>query len=152
MCQYVECHQLLLLMPLFECWCMRTPHCLGRPSGVDNTKSFNMLHFVLFHSVTCYTNSPILRIHVTTTKLRNITCTLVAIAVILRNVECNSRNTHYTKYDIECLIVFSVTTLSCSTLNFNSLIISVRYKCATTFPTTMSLLTLSLLNFFSYSY
>jgi hypothetical protein len=44
-------------------------------------------------------------------------------------------------------MIFSVvTTLSCSTLNFNSLIISVRHKCATTFPTTMSLL-LSLLIF-----
>jgi hypothetical protein len=55
----------------------------------------------------------------------------------------------YTKYDIWCLIVFSVvTTLSCSTLNFNSLIISLRHKCAITFPTTMSLLLLSLLIFF----
>ena len=45
-------------------------------------------------------------------------------------------------------MIFSVvTTLSCSTLIFNSLIISVRHKCATTFPTTMSLL-LSLLIFF----
>jgi hypothetical protein len=60
---------------------------------------------------------------------------------------------HYTKYDVYCLIVFSVvTTLSCSTVNFNSLIISVRHKCITTFPTTMSLLLLSLLNFFSYLY
>ena len=41
-----------------------------------------------------------------------------------------------------------VTTLSCSTLNFNYLTMSVRHKCATTFPTTMSFLLLSLLIFF----
>jgi hypothetical protein len=56
---------------------------------------------------------------------------------------------NYTKYDIQCLIVFSVVnTLSCSTLNFNSLIFSVGHKCATTSPITMSLLLLSLLIFF----
>ena len=42
-----------------------------------------------FHSVTCYTNSTISRIHVNTTKLRNITCTLIATSVILRSLECS---------------------------------------------------------------
>jgi hypothetical protein len=65
-----------------------------------------------------------------------------------RKFMCKMRflQNNYTKYDIYRLIVFSVvTTLSCSTLNFNSLIISVTHKCATTYPTTMSLLLLSLL-------
>jgi hypothetical protein len=48
-----------------------------------NTTSFNMLHFVLFHNVTCYTNSLVSRIHINTMKLRNITCTFVATCVIL---------------------------------------------------------------------
>ena len=42
----------------------------------------------VFHSVTCYTNSIVSDIHVNTTKLRNITCTLVAICVMLRNSKC----------------------------------------------------------------
>ena len=42
----------------------------------------------------------------------------------------------YTKYDIWYLITFNVvTTLTCSTLIFNSLTISVRHKCVAIFPT-----------------
>ena len=43
-----------------------------------------------FHSVTCYTNYVLSRIHVNTTKLRNITCTLVATGVIQRSLECSA--------------------------------------------------------------
>jgi hypothetical protein len=43
---------------------------------------------MLFHSVTCYTNSLVSHIHVSTPNLRNITCTLVATDVILQSLEC----------------------------------------------------------------
>ena len=53
---------------------------------------------MLFHNVTCYTNSTVTRIHVNTTELRYITCTLVATSVILRSLECmNIVMTQYAK-------------------------------------------------------
>jgi hypothetical protein len=47
-----------------------------------------MLHFELFHSVTCYTNSIVSRIHINTTKLRNIKCTLATTGLKLRSLQC----------------------------------------------------------------
>ena len=61
----------------------------------------------------------------------------------------NTLSYHYTKYDLLCLIIFSIViTLSCSTLIFNSLIISVGDECVATFLVATSFLLLSLLTLF----
>jgi hypothetical protein len=50
--------------------------------------NIRVLHFVLFHIVTCYTNSIVSGMQVNTSKLHSITCTLVTTRVILRSLEC----------------------------------------------------------------
>jgi hypothetical protein len=73
------------------CWMLVHPYVTssGKTKWSGPHRTIKMLHFVLFHSVTCYTKSIVSRIHVNATKLRNITCTLVATCVILRSLECN---------------------------------------------------------------
>ena len=63
-------------------------------SGTHHT--IKMLHDLLFHSITCYTNSLISHIHVNNTKLRNITCPLIATCEILRSLECP---TYYVRFN-----------------------------------------------------
>jgi hypothetical protein len=61
----------------------------GKAKWSGRHHTMKMLHFVLFHNVTCYTRYSIVsRIHVTTTKVHNITCSLVATSVILWSLEC----------------------------------------------------------------
>ena len=51
-----------------------------------------------FHNVTCYTNFIVSCIHVNTTKLRTIMCTLVATSVIIQNF----KYTHYAHIRTNC--------------------------------------------------
>ena len=63
---------------------------------------------MLFHSITCYTNSIASRIHVNTTILCNIMCTLVATGMILWSVECTLNcpiNVSHTNF-LELIIIF----------------------------------------------
>ena len=91
MCQYVECHLLILflirLLNVGACICHIAWE--GQVEWTTTNHTIKMLHFLLFHSVTCYTNSIVSCIPVNTTKLRDVTCTLVATCVILRSLECN---------------------------------------------------------------
>ena len=124
-CQYVECLlllPLLPLMPLVECWCVHMSHCTRRRSEVDHTTphhTVKMLHFVLFHSVTCYTNPIVSCIHANTTKLRNITSTLVATCVILQSVKCTMNKTTHIIYGVR-YIIYITTEVSKHSANSSS--------------------------------
>ena len=65
--------------------CLHASHC-----HLYNYCRYCNVDFVLFHNVTCYNNSLLSCIHANTTKLLNITCTLVATSVILQSLESTS--------------------------------------------------------------
>ena len=56
--------------------------------------------FVLFHNVTCCANSLLSCIHVNTTYLLNIMCTLVATCVILGRLECTNYHKGHSPYKL----------------------------------------------------
>jgi hypothetical protein len=82
--------------------------------GIQTTRShasrchhYNDYHycnvdFVVFHNVTCYTNSLSLRIHAKTTELLNIMCTLVATRVRLRSFQVHRAPKHNFNYWAQC--------------------------------------------------
>ena len=72
------------------CWMLVNAYATspGKAKWLGPHHIIKVLHFVLFHNVTCYTNTITSHIHVNTTTLRNITCTFVATCMILRSLEC----------------------------------------------------------------
>ena len=65
--------------------------------------------FVLFYNVTCYTNPLLSCIHVNTTYLLNISCTLVATCMIIGRLECNAYSLG--NFRKKCLVFISTQAL-----------------------------------------
>ena len=87
--------------PYITCWILKQtiqeikPHARTHHAVINsNSCHYYNVHFMLFHNITCYTNSLLSRIHVTTTKLLNTRCTLVATSVILWSWEWYNSHTY----------------------------------------------------------
>ena len=63
--------------------------------------------FVLFYNITIYTNSLLSHIHVNIAELLNMTCTLIAIGVILGNLTVQFLNVKQMPTDVECWLALS---------------------------------------------
>ena len=71
----------LLIFFLFLCQLLNVGACMchiaweGQVEWTTPHHTIKMLHYMLFHNVTCYTKSIVSHIHVNTTKLHNFMCT-----------------------------------------------------------------------------
>lgn len=70
------------------CVCVQLWKIICLPHMKSSISALQMLHCVLLHNVTCYTNL-LSHIYVNTTKISSITCTLLANNVMLQRLECS---------------------------------------------------------------
>jgi hypothetical protein len=85
------CHEILnqtYIRKFKLCICVQLWEIIHVPCMKIIKFSNAMLHFMLFHIVTHYTNHLLSHTHANTTKFLNITSTLIARCMIFRNLEC----------------------------------------------------------------
>jgi hypothetical protein len=96
---------------------IQTTH--SRASRCHHCHHYNV-DFVVFHNVTCYANSLLSCIHVTTTYLLNITCTLVATCVKLGRLKCTNYHKGHSHYNLRSFCLLCPKTLHYVCAQFKS--------------------------------